>query len=319
MPTHRSDSVKVACAVAAGAAVGFAVARRYCAARSTAQRQSSQSTRRTKVPAQFIEEQLARNRAFFGDEGQDRVMNSRVVVFGAAGPGSHCAHMIARSGVLHLLIVDTSDITHSDVATNALARQGDVGLGAGDVLRKYCETFSNASIQVKRLPRGHIKSILEEFAPDVVIDCLPPTTELSSKLELLRACIQLNISTTSLMTTSRKADPTRVRVGPLGSVRGDPAACLLQRTLLDDAAKSNDANKAENAQPQDAFGRIDVVSSCESLPLTESAGDSVDNSPAMACVFGMALASKCLCDLASSPVRIFVNDPLRASLKTREV
>lgn len=48
---------------------------------------------------ELVLEQLARNRAFFGDEGLSRIRNSFVIVVGAGGVGSWAATMLARSGV----------------------------------------------------------------------------------------------------------------------------------------------------------------------------------------------------------------------------
>jgi tRNA A37 threonylcarbamoyladenosine dehydratase len=44
-------------------------------------------------------EQLARNRAFFGDDGLSKIRGSFVIVVGAGGVGSWAATMLARSGV----------------------------------------------------------------------------------------------------------------------------------------------------------------------------------------------------------------------------
>lgn len=48
---------------------------------------------------ELILEQLARNRAFFGDEGLSRIRTAFVIVVGAGGVGSWAATMLARSGV----------------------------------------------------------------------------------------------------------------------------------------------------------------------------------------------------------------------------
>ena len=53
---------------------------------------------------ELIREQLARNYAFFGDEGMERIRRSTVVIVGCGGVGSWAAVMLARSYVtLHSL------------------------------------------------------------------------------------------------------------------------------------------------------------------------------------------------------------------------
>lgn len=46
---------------------------------------------------ELIREQLARNYAFFGDEGMDKIRRSKVVVVGCGGVGSYAAMMLVRS------------------------------------------------------------------------------------------------------------------------------------------------------------------------------------------------------------------------------
>lgn len=47
-----------------------------------------------------------RNIAFFGEEGFERIQGAYVTVIGLGGVGSHAVHMLARSGVSKLKIVD---------------------------------------------------------------------------------------------------------------------------------------------------------------------------------------------------------------------
>lgn len=48
----------------------------------------------------LIKEQLARNYAFFGEEGMSKIRKGRVVVVGCGGVGSWAAVMLARSWVI---------------------------------------------------------------------------------------------------------------------------------------------------------------------------------------------------------------------------
>lgn len=54
----------------------------------------------------MIKEQLVRNIQFFGEDGQKKISDSYVIIFGVGGVGSHVAASLARSGVGHLKIVD---------------------------------------------------------------------------------------------------------------------------------------------------------------------------------------------------------------------
>jgi hypothetical protein len=59
----------------------------------------AQRARKGEYDEELVLEQLARNRAFFGDDGLSKIRGSFVIVVGAGGVGSWAATMLARSGV----------------------------------------------------------------------------------------------------------------------------------------------------------------------------------------------------------------------------
>lgn len=92
----------------------------------------------------LIREQLARNYAFFGEEGMTKIRNSTVVVVGCGGVGSWAAMMLARTyvhivystnlmlicfrGVSKLRLIDFDYVTLSSLNRHATATRADVGI-----------------------------------------------------------------------------------------------------------------------------------------------------------------------------------------------
>lgn len=67
--------------------------------------------------------------SFFGEESfATRVRPAFVVVVGLGGVGSHAAHMLARSGVGRLRVIDFDQVTLSSLNRHAVATLADVGL-----------------------------------------------------------------------------------------------------------------------------------------------------------------------------------------------
>jgi hypothetical protein len=58
----------------------------------------------------IVSEQLSRNLQFFGRDAMERIVGSFVVVVGLGGVGSHAAHLLLRSGVGRLLLVDFDQV-----------------------------------------------------------------------------------------------------------------------------------------------------------------------------------------------------------------
>jgi threonine dehydrogenase-like Zn-dependent dehydrogenase len=57
-----------------------------------------------------VSEHLSRNLHFFGEDVMKKLMGSYVVVVGLGGVGSHAAHLLLRSGVGHLKLVDFDQV-----------------------------------------------------------------------------------------------------------------------------------------------------------------------------------------------------------------
>ena len=72
-----------------------------------------------------LAEQLTRNVQFFGEEPQQRIADAFVVIVGLGGVGSHAAHMLLRSGVGRLRLIDFDQVGAS--MTPELAATGTEG------------------------------------------------------------------------------------------------------------------------------------------------------------------------------------------------
>ena len=54
------------------------------------------------------------------------MQNAFVIVVGLGGVGSHCANMLARSGVKKLRLIDFDNVTLSSLNRHAVADRSDV-------------------------------------------------------------------------------------------------------------------------------------------------------------------------------------------------
>lgn len=82
-------------------------------------------------------EQLSRIHAFFGEKGFKDITGAFVVVVGLGGVGSHAAHMLARSGVGKLRLIDFDNVTLSSLNRHAVATRADVGTAKVAAMKKH--------------------------------------------------------------------------------------------------------------------------------------------------------------------------------------
>jgi tRNA A37 threonylcarbamoyladenosine dehydratase len=80
----------------------------------------------TEETTSLLEEQLTRNISFLGREGFEKYQQAFIVVLGLGGVGSHAAHMMVRSGVRKIRLVDPKRISESSLVSNAFATLDDI-------------------------------------------------------------------------------------------------------------------------------------------------------------------------------------------------
>lgn len=209
------------------------------------------------IPQAIRDEQLSRHALFFGDAGLERLKGSRVCIVGVGGVGSHTAHMLARSGVGHVRLIDMDYVTLSSLNRHACAVLDDVGTSKVECLarflRRICPDPAHLKIETRaemytaetgprllELPTDN-GSDSSSSSWDMVIDCID---DVPTKAALLSYCIQHRIRVLSCMGAGGKADPTRLHISDLSSATRDPLATKIRNTLKRTLVSSNDTAKA---------------------------------------------------------------------------
>ena len=62
-----------------------------------------------------MDERFLRNEMFWGQEGQQRLAGTHVILFGLGGVGSYAAECLARSGIGELTLVDSDTVSVSNI------------------------------------------------------------------------------------------------------------------------------------------------------------------------------------------------------------
>ena len=178
----------------------------------------------------ILTEQLSRNRSFFGDVAQARVERASVVVVGVGGVGSHAAHMLARSGVARLRLIDFDLVSLSTLNRHATAVRRDVGTPKVDALARAIRAFAPRCVvePIAALFTASAAPSLLSGPIDFVLDCIDDRT---TKAALLLHCAQHSIRVLSSLGAGGKADPTRLVLTDLALVRGDPLGVALKLDL----------------------------------------------------------------------------------------
>ena len=260
---------------------------------------------------EILREQFTRNVQFFGERGQTRVRDAFVVVVGLGGVGSHAAHMILRSGVGKLRVVDFDQVSLSSLNRHATATRADVGTAKATCLKKHFEKIypeADVDARVAMYEEDAEDELLGAWggdgrAPDFVVDCID---NIDTKVDLLAACARRGLRVVTSGGAGAKCDPTRLRFADIADCAADPLARAV-RYRLNKKYKIQGGIKALISLEKQ---RCELVAEME-LKDGETLSDyqvipnfRVRTIPVLGCVpaiFGMALASHVLTELAEAP------------------
>ena len=220
------------------------------------------------------------------------------------GVGSHCAHLLLRSGIGHLRLVDFDQVTLSSLNRHCLATRADVGLPKATCLQRH---FNNI------LPEAQVEALCEMYtdetedmvlsgSPDYVIDAID---NIDTKVALLAACKRRKIPVLCVAGAGAKADPTRLRIVDIAASSIDPLARAVRYRLRRDyqidghipVLLSNEKPRCGlvyNGEDGVDMGDYQVIPNfrIRTIPV-------LGTTPA---VFGLAAAGHVLCELADAPL-----------------
>lgn len=186
----------------------------------------------TCMPPDLRDEQLSRHTLYFGNEGMKHLKASRVIVVGLGGVGSHAAHMLARSGISQLRLIDFDQVTLSSLNRHACATLKDVGTPKATCLARFLQEICPDSTLLRLEPIVEMYTRQSQHLLngkwDLVIDAID---DVPTKAALLQHCVERNIRVISCMGAGGKSDVTRLHVSDLRTASRDPLASKLRQSL----------------------------------------------------------------------------------------
>lgn len=180
----------------------------------------------------LFREQLARNYAFLGEDGMEKLKQQYFIVVGAGGVGSWVVTMLVRSGCRRIKVIDFDQVSLSSLNRHSCAQLSDVGTPKVECLKQHllkiapwCQIEAINELWDKENAE---RLLLEDGEPTMIVDCID---NIDTKVDLLEFAYRRNIEVISSMGASTKSDPTRINVGDLTTTEEDPLARSVRRRL----------------------------------------------------------------------------------------
>ncbi len=174
---------------------------------------------------------LQRTELLLGAEKLNTLKTSHILVVGLGGVGAYAAEMVARAGVGELTIVDSDEVTVSNINRQLLALNSTIGQRKVDVMKTRLLDI-NPNIKINILDvyvnEKEVAGILDYAAYDCIIDAIDTV---APKVLLLEFALKRNYKIVSSMGSGGKMDPTLIEVADIGSTHHCHLAHMLRKRL----------------------------------------------------------------------------------------
>lgn len=174
--------------------------------------------------------EFCRTELLVGEEGINKLHNSKVIVFGIGGVGSFVVEALTRAGVGNLILVDNDTICISNLNRQIHATQATVGMIKVEAMKERVISINpKCNVEAKQvfITADNISEIIPSDV-DYVVDAIDTVT---SKLALAEYFYKNNINIISSMGTGNKMDPTQFRVSDVFKTKVCPLAKVMRHEL----------------------------------------------------------------------------------------
>ena len=177
-----------------------------------------------------LQHSLSRTELLIGNDGLEKLRNSRVIVFGIGGVGSFTVEALARAGVGEITLIDDDTVCLTNLNRQIHATYKTISQPKVEVMKERILSI-NRKCNVITHQVFVTKDNIEEIVPkdiDYVVDAIDTV---SAKLGLAEYCYKNNIKIMSSMGTGNKLDPTQFQVTDVFKTKVCPLAKVMRYEL----------------------------------------------------------------------------------------
>ncbi len=165
-----------------------------------------------------MDEIFARNALYWGEEAQNKLLDSHVAVFGLGGVGGYCVEALARSGVGKLTLVDFDRVSKTNINRQIIALNSTVGELKTDLFEKRLKDI-NPEIKLNVISDFYTEKFDWEGV-DFVADAIDT---MRSKINLLVSCKENNIPVISSMGAGNRINPEKLYISDISEIHDKKA------------------------------------------------------------------------------------------------
>lgn len=168
-----------------------------------------------------------RTRILIGNDGVEHLQRKHVLIAGLGGVGGAAIESVCRAGIGIMTLLDHDGVGASNLNRQLITLQSNIGMKKADVAATRLKDI-NPDVVLNLYPGflspDNVTDILDQYAPDYVLDCIDSVT---CKGSLIAACQQKGIPVITSLGAGGRTDVTKAEVTLLSKTH----TCGLARAL----------------------------------------------------------------------------------------
>ena len=177
-----------------------------------------------------MKESQKRTVSLIGEQAQERLTRSRVLIFGIGGVGGHLTEALARAGVGHLTLVDHDTVAESNINRQLFATRSTVGMKKVEAARARIADIDPDIIVECRdeffLPENAASFDFSEY--DCIVDCIDTV---SGKIEIAVRADAAGVPVVSAMGAANKLSAQAFEISDIYKTTVCPLARVMRTEL----------------------------------------------------------------------------------------
>lgn len=177
-----------------------------------------------------MQSQFSRTELLIGKEKLEKLVNSKVIIYGIGGVGSFVAEGLARAGIGHLVLVDFDKVDISNINRQIEALHSTVGRYKIDVMKERILDI-NPNIKVDVYKPDDIQGGEENLIDNTVTYVVDAIDTITNKIKVIEKAQKENIKIISATGAGNKLDPTMFEVCDIYKTQVCPVCRILRKEL----------------------------------------------------------------------------------------
>lgn len=174
---------------------------------------------------------LDRQISLIGKENNEKIVETKIALFGVGGVGSYVLEMFLRNGIRNILLCDFDTVDETNINRQLVAYSDTIGKKKVEVAKKRAKSINEKVEMItydEKVSEDNIYDMLKDFNPDYIIDCID---DVDAKITIMKYAYENNIKCISSMGAGNRTRVDMIEVTDIFKTTYCPLAKKIRKVL----------------------------------------------------------------------------------------